>query len=207
MEQAKLIAVNRCIQDAVQQAVNTAGISVPAIEGFLRTGEETWDGAGSGRFTLAQIKQDGIYSGRAKAALRNLFDLLASLLPPEAKMIAPVAPETIRQHVDPMVKGLVQADWQEVALREITRRTFLLTFQGAKDAIEAELSTGYLGTAWKILWVYFEDHGLTPDEIATECDGISAGEFAHVPWSAYHTQDPYSDVIVHETAHLLHYLI
>src|ERR1035441_874973 len=25
-------------------------------------------------------------------------------------------------------------------------------------------------------------------------------------WSAYHTQDPYSDVIVHETAHLLHYL-
>jgi hypothetical protein len=124
MEQAKLIAVNRCIQDAVQQAVNTGGISGPAIEGFLRTGEETWDGAGSGRFTLAQVKRDGIYSGRAKAALRALFDRLASLLPPEAKMIAPVAPETIRQHVDPMVKGLVQADWQEVALRELTRRTF-----------------------------------------------------------------------------------
>jgi hypothetical protein len=37
------------------------------------------------------------------------------------------------------------------------------------------------------------------------CDGI-AGDFAHVRWSAYETKDPYSDVIVHEAAHLLHYL-
>jgi len=46
----------------VQQAADIGGLSVPAIEGFLRTGEETWDGAASGRF-----KQDGIYSDRAKA--------------------------------------------------------------------------------------------------------------------------------------------
>ena len=39
MEQAKLIAVNRCLQDAVQQAVDIGGMSAPAIEGFLRTGE------------------------------------------------------------------------------------------------------------------------------------------------------------------------
>jgi hypothetical protein len=55
MEQAKLIAINRCIQDAVQQAVDIAGISVPAIEGFLRTGEETWGGAGSGRFAAKRF--------------------------------------------------------------------------------------------------------------------------------------------------------
>jgi len=110
-----------------QQAAGN--LSVRAIERFLHTGEETWDGAGSGRFTLAQLKQDEIYSERAKAALRNLFDLLANLLPPEAKMVPSVAPETIRQRVDPMVKGLVQADWQAVALRELTRRTFILTFQ------------------------------------------------------------------------------
>jgi hypothetical protein len=37
------------------------------------------------------------------------------------------------------------------------------------------------------------------------CDGL-AGDFAHVRWSAYETKDPYSDVVVHEAAHLLHYL-
>src|SRR5260370_938473 len=37
------------------------------------------------------------------------------------------------------------------------------------------------------------------------CDGL-AGDFAHVRWSAYQTKDPYSDVVVHEAAHLLHYL-
>ena len=36
--------------------------------------------------------------------------------------------------------------------------------------------------------------------------GVSGGEFAHVRWSATRTEDPYSDVIVHEVAHLLHYL-
>jgi len=29
---------------------------------------------------------------------------------------------------------------------------------------------------------------------------------AHVRWSAYETKDPYSDVVVHEAAHLLKYL-
>jgi len=91
------MAIDRCIRDAAQQAADIGGLSVPAFERFLRTGEETWDGAGSGRFTLAQIKQDGIYSERAKAALRTLFELLASLLPSEAKLVPPVAPETIQQ--------------------------------------------------------------------------------------------------------------
>jgi len=46
---------------------------------------------------------------------------------------------------------------------------------------------------------------LKPDDIEMGCDGI-AGDFAHVRWSAYETKDPYSDVVVHEAAHLLHYL-
>ena len=36
-------------------------------------------------------------------------------------------------------------------------------------------------------------------------DGL-AGDFAHVGWSAYQTKDPYSDVVIHEAAHMLHYL-
>ena len=33
-----------------------------------------------------------------------------------------------------------------------------------------------------------------------------AGDFAHVRWLAYQTKDPYSDVVIHEAAHLLHFL-
>jgi len=116
-----------------------------------------------------------------------------------------MAPETIRSRINPMVKGLVQSDWQEIALRELTARTFVLNFQGAKAAIDAEFSTCYMGAAWRILWALFGDYGLKPDEIEVECDGI-AGDFAHARWSACQTKDPYGDVVVHEAAHLLHYL-
>src|SRR5207253_11260573 len=93
-----------------------------------------------------------------------------------------------------------------VARRELTARTCVLNFQGAQAAVDAELSTCFMGTAWQILWALFGDYGLKPEEINVECDGVSAGDFAHVRLSAYETKDPYSDVIVHESAHLLHYL-
>ncbi len=205
MKHDRYKAVNRCIQQAAEQTAATGGLSAPVIERFLRTGEETWDGAGSGRFTLAQFTQDEVYTRAAKAALRTLFRLLSDLLPAETRLLPPVAPEAIRRRVEPMVTGLVQRDWREVALREIVPRTFVLNFQGAEAAIDAELSTCFMGSAWRILWALFGDYGLKPDDIEMGCDGL-AGDFAHVRWSAYETKDPYSDVVVHETAHLLHYL-
>jgi len=95
---------------------------------------------------------------------------------------------------------------RETALRELAGRTYVLNFQGTKAALDAELTTCYLGAAWQILWVFFEDHGLKPAEIDTGCDGLSAGAFAHVRASLVDTKDPCGDVIVHEAAHLLHYL-
>ena len=198
-------AVHQCISEAAQRAAAANGLLAPPIERFLRTGERTWDGAGSGRFTPAQFKQDEAYTRATKTAMRTLFRLLADLLPAEARSVPQVAPDTIRQRVEPMVKGLVQVVWQEVALRELTARTFVLNFQGAEAAMEAELSICFMGEAWRILWALFGDYGLKPDDIKMGCDGM-AGDFAHVRWSAYQTKDPYSDVVVHETAHLLHYL-
>jgi hypothetical protein len=55
MEHDKFEAVNQCIREAAQQAAATGGLAVPTIELFLRTSEETWDGAGSGRFSPAQF--------------------------------------------------------------------------------------------------------------------------------------------------------
>ncbi len=116
-----------------------------------------------------------------------------------------MSPDVIRQRIEPMVCGLVQAEWRDVALREITARTFILNLPGTRKAIEAELSTCDMGSAWRVLWVLFEDHGLKPDDIDVGCDGL-AGDYAHVRGSAYQTDDPYADVVVHEAAHMLHYL-
>jgi hypothetical protein len=63
-----------------------------------------------------------------------------------------------------------------------------------------------MGDAWRILWAFFADHRLKPDEIEIGCDGISTGDSSHVRWSAFETKDQYRDVVVHEAAHLLHYL-
>jgi hypothetical protein len=175
------------------------------MERFLRTGDETWDGAGSGRFTPAQFENNTAYRRAAKEALRTLFHRLADLLPAEAKQAPQVAPELIRGHVEPMVRGLVQKDWQEVALRELVSRTFVLNYCGAKSALEVELPSCDMDSAWRILWGLYGDYGLKPEDVEMTCDGL-AGDFAHVRWSAYETKDPYSDVVVHEAAHLLHYL-
>jgi hypothetical protein len=205
MARDRLQTVNQCIRHAAQQAAAPGGLSARLIERFLRTGEETWEGAGSGRFSLAQFKEDEVYTGATKTALRNLFELLANLLPPEVQSSPPVAADSIRQRIEPMVRGLVQEDWREVALREIAARTFVLNVPGARAAIEAELKTCFTGSAWRVLWSLFGDHGLKPDDIEVGCDGL-AGDYAHVRWSAYETKDPYSDVVVHEAAHMLHYL-
>jgi hypothetical protein len=71
MEHDKFKAVNHCIREAAQQASATGGLAVPTIERFLRTSEETWDGAGSGRFTPAQFKNNEAYRRVAKIAMRT----------------------------------------------------------------------------------------------------------------------------------------
>jgi hypothetical protein len=205
MDHNSLQTVNDHIRNAAKKAAAPGGLSAMFIERFLRSGEETWEGAGSGRFTLAQFKEDEAYTRAAKAALQDLLDSLAKLLPAEAQLSPPVPPEAIRRRIEPMVSGLLPADWREVALREITARTFILNLPGARSAIKAELSTCSMASAWQILWALFEDYGLKPEDIKVECDGLAA-EYAHVRWSAYQTNDPYGDVVVHEAAHMLHYL-
>jgi hypothetical protein len=205
MEKDRLQVVYQCIRNAAQQAAAPERLSTMLIERFLRTGEETWEGAGSGRFSLAQFKEDEAYTRATKAAIRNLFDRLANLLPAEVQSSPPVAANAIRQRIEPMVAGLVREDWREIALREITGRMFVLNVPGTRAAIEAELRTCFMGTAWRVLWALFGDHGLKPDDIEVGCDGL-AGDYAHVRWSAYESEDPYSDVVVHEAAHMLHYL-
>lgn len=86
---------------------------------------------------------------------------------------------------------------------KFTARMFGQNLPGTRAAIEAEWKTRFMGSAWRVLWALFGDYRLKPADIEVGCDGL-AGDYAHVSWSAYETKDPYSDVVVHETAHLLH---
>ena len=88
------------------------------------------------------------------------------------------APEAIRRRIDPMVKGLVQGDWQDLAVRELGQRTFVLNFQGAKAAMDVELPSCDMESAWRILWALYGDYGLKPEDIEMAGDGL-AGDFAH----------------------------
>src|SRR6266852_3348972 len=110
MEHDKFNAVNQCIREAAREAAAPDGLSVSIIERFLRTSDETWDGAGSGQFTTAQFQNNEAYRRAAKNALRTLFHILANLLPAEAQSAPHVDPEVIRPRVEPMEKGLVQED-------------------------------------------------------------------------------------------------
>ena len=198
-------AVYARIQKTAMEACEGAGLSGALVEHFLRTGEQTWVGSGSGQFTRAQFHNDSAYRDATKAAIRGLFASLAELIPDEVRAGSQVAAETIRSRIEPMVTGLLPKGWREVALREITARLFVLNFPGAQTALEAELSTCDLGGAWRVLWLMFEDYGLKPDSITVDCDGM-ASDYAHVRWSAFEPKDPFTDVVVHEAAHMLHYL-
>src|SRR5260370_32719473 len=114
IEHDKFETVSQCIREAAQQAAAPGGLSTPFIERFLRTGEETWDGAGSGRFTLAGFNENEAYTRASKTALRNLFGLLAELLPAEARATSQVGPETIPPRIEQLAIRLVQADWHAV---------------------------------------------------------------------------------------------
>jgi hypothetical protein len=194
--------ISRFIRKAAHQGAVAGRVPTAAIEDFLRTGERPWSNA----FGLEAIKEAEAFTQAAKTAMRSFFDLASQMLPTAVRSVPRVTPETIRERVEPMVKGLVQKDWQETAARELAARTFVLNLQGAKAAFDAELSTGFVDGGWQVLWAFLDDHGLKPSDIEVSCEGLSVGSYAHVRWSALNSEDPYSDVVVHEAAHLLHYL-
>jgi hypothetical protein len=194
------------IQSVASEAARIHGVSAAPLERFLASGAETWDDVASGMWTIAGLRCGSANLDAASFALRNLLQRIAGHLPDAVRTAPMFASEVIGERLSPMVRGLVQRDWQDLALQELTRRTFVLNLPGTQAALEAELSTGFLSTAWQVVWTFFADCGLKVPDERLDIDGVSAGEYAHVRASALSTDDPYCDVVVHEGAHLLHYL-
>jgi hypothetical protein len=136
--------VNQCIREAAREAAEH-GLSASLLSGSCARGDRTWERSRVWSFSSGQFKEDEVYSQAVKTALRALFCHLGELLPAEARLKSNVASEEIQRRLEPMVMGLVQSDWQEVALHELTARTFVLNFQGAAAALDTELSSGYVG--------------------------------------------------------------
>lgn len=198
--------VEQCIARIAEQVALEDSRHGELIKQFLYTGEEDPDDQ---IFSLSGWDGARAHSNKCKAALRLLFDELSKFLPKEALSIPDVTPEMVRQQIHPMIHGLVQPNWQEIALRELGDRVFVLNHAGAKAALEAEIFTSWLNSAHDVLWLYFDDYGLKPDKVARKREkGIEgqACEYAVVRLSSLKDEDPYKNVIVHEAAHLLHYL-
>lgn len=197
-------AVDSCIAEAAAHASPGDPKEARAIEAFLSTGERNTKEFIPEGNTLEWLNDAQEQKQRRVAALRHLFTLLAKHLPHEARAVPSVTALDVENRVRPMVAGLVQADWQKVALRELGRRVFVLNHDMTLAAMEAEISTTWIGDACRVLWLYFGDYGLAPRGIKLGMEGLSAGTYAHVRPSAQKTEDPYCDVVVHEAAHLLH---
>lgn len=198
--------VDSCIAEAAGHASPGNQREARAIKAFLRTGEKASEDSVPEGNILEWMRNAQERKKRKYAALRHLFCLLARYLPPEARRVPTVTADGVQNLVRPMVDGLIQPDWREVALRELGLRVFVLNHETTLAAMEAEMSTTWIGEAWQVLWLYFHDYGLAPRGLKLGMDGLSAGAFAHVKPSAQKKADPYCDVVIHEAAHLLHYL-
>lgn len=204
---AELIAeVYRRIERVAADAAEAGGLDARLLSHFLRTGDATWEGASSGQFTREQFHVDMAYSAAARSAMRALFASMGELLPEEDRTAAPLPAEFVVARIRPMIEGLLPPVWRETALREIAARLFILNYAGARAALEAERSSCGLDGSWRLFWLSFEDYQLKPPEIEIACEGM-ASDYAHVRWSsALQPTDPFHDVVVHEAAHMLHYL-
>src|SRR5205809_7693570 len=97
MEHDRFETVSQCLREAAQQAAAPGGLSAPLIERFLRTGKETWDGAGSARFTVAGFNENEAYTRASKPALGSLFGLLRERRPRQARTRPQGGPNTDRR--------------------------------------------------------------------------------------------------------------
>ncbi len=204
--QENSLLVDRVISGCVEKVASDDPHQAQAVEHFLRTGElprsqTRYRGGG-----LASIKESEKQSDMCETALRQLFNRLEAFLPEEAKSVPSVTPEMVRERVRPMVFGLLRPAWRTVVHRELGNRVFVLNLDGARRALDAEISTGFFDGAWKTLWIYFGDYGLAPQAEHLNVSGMSGGTIAQIRLSDYQMTDPYADVTIHEAAHLLHYL-
>ncbi|MFT7518496.1 MAG: hypothetical protein ACI9MC_000628 [Kiritimatiellia bacterium] len=169
-----------------------------AIERFLHTGEH--DPA----FTAWGTSQ----SKRGEAVLRHVLNRVLAYRVEHAPILildAPVdAEQQVRDRIEPMVREFFAPSWADLIIEQLPRRVRILT----PDNFATELDLVDLQTAWRMANLLLDDLSMPPlaDDTPT-LDGLCDGSRAWVTPRAFEPPiAPFTDVIVHEAAHVLHAL-
>lgn len=171
------------------------------IENYLRTGDTdlhfaAWPG---GNF----IEQ----AQRARADLRTA--LVAEVLkrtkdwqPPTGPISSDEVSRITRAKVEAMVRGLFPRAEQDRVLALVERSVVYLTPSNIEETLRA---VAWPRSAWNIANLYLGAAGVDLlSEDAPQLVGISEHTTCYVSASAYAEDDPFSDFVVHEVAHIFH---
>lgn len=104
--------------------------------------------------------------------------------------------------VEPMVRGLFPADEQEIVLDALSKSVIFVTHDNIYDIIEKCV---WHSTAWTLANMYLSSVNaelLGPS--APSIVGLSEELICYLSPAYFSIDDPYSDYIVHEAAHVFH---
>jgi len=165
---------------------------------YVATGESDPMGMGEGRNVLDAMKAYGDeLRGALLAEVRRRERGHRARRLPRSSASASFA----RQKLEPMVKGLFPAKEREIVLGVLERSIIFLTRKATHRLIQ---DVSFERTAWDIARIYLDSISAEPpgDEIGIV--GMSVGTECYVSLSYFDDDDPFSDYVVHEAAHIFH---
>ena len=168
------------------------------IERYLRTGEsDPYYSAWSGGFMECAQQAHEDLRGALIQEVHRLAEGGSHPLVPDMDMTA-----FTRGKVGPMVRGLFQRAEQDVVLGLLEKSVVFLT----RETIGPVLANQAYGrSAWDLANLYLASIGAELlDQSAPRLQGISEGTMSYVSPEYFIEEDPFSDFIVHETAHIFH---
>ena len=171
-----------------------------AVERFLATGEHdpgfgSWPGARAERRAAGTAALAGVLLRVVNWRARH------APLPPTPAPADPVGP--VRQRIAPMLRGLFGANKADLLIERLPQRVEVLTVR----SLTLRGPALPLYSQWSLANLLLDDMGSPPlADDTPQLDGLCADRRAWVLPRAFAPSPPYTDVIVHEVAHLLHTL-
>jgi hypothetical protein len=171
-----------------------------AIERYLRTGDhDVLHRAWPGDHLLERAK---LGDGELRRALVEEVNRRARGVE-TAEALRDVDTEALlHRKVEPMVRGLFPRREQDLVLPVLLRSVLFLTPQNIESVL---LGCAWPRTAWDLANLYLGSLGaqLLSDE-ALEIVGLSEETCCFVSSRYFDEQDPFTDFVVHEVAHVFH---
>ncbi len=170
------------------------------VEHFLGTGEHdrafrAWSGSSNQRREAGTARLGGV--------LRRIVRWRAQHAPIRPADPPADVPAEVRNRVHPLLLGMFKAGRAEALVDALPHRVEVLTLH----AFATRARHLPLATQWSLANMLLDDLGAPPlADAAPQLDGLCADGRAWVLPRAFTSSLPYSDVVVHELAHLLHTL-